>query len=134
MSEIPDFQTLDEAVEFWETHDSADLWDEMEPVAFEANLRRNLLSPNPLVLTHRPERCPRCGQIFEDTVIDYLTSNNQLVMIRAVPVLRCQGSGHVYMLEDTFGRLEELLALEEVHEVEPVTTLTVPVYSFESNN
>jgi len=135
MSEIPGFQTLDEAVEFWETHDSADAWDEMEPVIFGATLRRNLLTPNPIVLTHRPERCPRCGEMFEDSEIDYLASDNdQLVMIRAVPVLRCQGSGHVYMLENTFNGLERLLALERVHEVEPTTTLTVPVYSFESND
>ena len=28
MKNIPDFETIDEAVSFWESHDSADFWDE----------------------------------------------------------------------------------------------------------
>ncbi|MEK7325785.1 MAG: CopG family antitoxin [Chloroflexota bacterium] len=32
MSKIPDFQTLDELVEFWEDHDFADYWDELEEI------------------------------------------------------------------------------------------------------
>lgn len=35
MSKIPDFQTLDELVEFWENHDFADYWDELEEVDSE---------------------------------------------------------------------------------------------------
>ena len=30
MSRMPDFRTLDELVEFWETHDFSDYWDELE--------------------------------------------------------------------------------------------------------
>jgi len=32
MSTIPDFQTLDDLVAFWEAHDFADYWDELEEV------------------------------------------------------------------------------------------------------
>ncbi len=35
MSKIPDFNTLDELVEFWEQHDFADYWDELEEAAPE---------------------------------------------------------------------------------------------------
>lgn len=41
MKETLDFKTLDEAVEFWETHDSTDYWDDMEEVAIEVDLQRN---------------------------------------------------------------------------------------------
>jgi|CXWL01.1.fsa_nt_gi hypothetical protein len=32
MSKIPDFRTLDELVDFWEEHDFADYWDDLEEV------------------------------------------------------------------------------------------------------
>ncbi|MGQ9625970.1 MAG: aspartyl protease family protein [Anaerolineae bacterium] len=38
MGKIPDFKTLDEAVEFWETHSLADYADELEPVEVEVRL------------------------------------------------------------------------------------------------
>jgi hypothetical protein len=34
-SRIPDFATLEEEAEFWDTHDSAEFEDEWEPVEFE---------------------------------------------------------------------------------------------------
>jgi hypothetical protein len=38
---IPDqFATIEEAAEFWDTHDLADYWDLTEEVDFEVNLRR----------------------------------------------------------------------------------------------
>jgi len=38
---IPDhFASIEEAAEFWETHDLADYWDLTEEVKFEVNLRR----------------------------------------------------------------------------------------------
>ena len=36
MNRMPDFQTLDELVEFWETHDFSDYWDELEAAEPEA--------------------------------------------------------------------------------------------------
>jgi hypothetical protein len=38
---IPDqFSTIEEAAEFWDTHDLADYWDVTEEVDFEVHLRR----------------------------------------------------------------------------------------------
>jgi len=47
---IPEhFATLEEAAEFWDTHDLADYWDLTEEVDFEVNLqrRRYLVSLDP---------------------------------------------------------------------------------------
>ena len=35
MSAIPDFQTLDELVAFWDEHDFTDYWDELEEASAE---------------------------------------------------------------------------------------------------
>jgi hypothetical protein len=35
MGNIPDFQTLDQLIEFWEEHDFAEHWDEFEEVGAE---------------------------------------------------------------------------------------------------
>ncbi len=128
---IPDFQTMDEAVSFWESRDSADFWDEMEEVEFEVELRQNLLAAKPIVLAYRPERCPHCGQNFEDTRMDYLTvGSGHLLMVRDLPILRCRGNGHLFMLEETFDRLERLISLERRNKTKPVSSLTIPVYEF----
>jgi len=38
---IPEhFTTIEEAADFWDTHDLADYWDLTEEVDFEVNLRR----------------------------------------------------------------------------------------------
>jgi len=50
LARIPDFKTLDEAVEFWETHDSADYWADVEEVTFEVDRHRNLLHPRMAVV------------------------------------------------------------------------------------
>lgn len=34
------FDTLEEAAEFWESHDIADYWDQLEPVEVEIDLER----------------------------------------------------------------------------------------------
>ena len=31
-SRIPEFKTIEEEAEFWDTHDLADYWDELKPV------------------------------------------------------------------------------------------------------
>jgi YgiT-type zinc finger domain-containing protein len=130
MAKIPDFKTLDEAVEFWESHDSADYWEAMEEATFEVDLHRNLLHPRLIVLTHRPERCPRCQHELEDIVIEYVTcSDGHLTVIRDVPALRCRANGHEYILEKTLDRVEELLHLERSQQVQPEETLQVPVFS-----
>jgi YgiT-type zinc finger domain-containing protein len=129
MTKIPDFKTLDEAVEFWETHDSTGYWKDMEEVTFEVDLRRNLLHPRLVILAYRPEHCPRCQQDVEDIVIEYVTlDNGKLLVIRDVPALRCT-NGHEYILEETLDKVEQLLELEKVEKLQPTETLSVPVFS-----
>ncbi len=122
-SKIPDFKTLDEAVEFWESHDSADYWEDMEKVAFEVDLQRNLFHPKLVILTHRPEHCPRCQCDLDDVVIEYVTGDNgHPLVIRDVPALRCRVSGHEYILEKTLGDVERLLGLEKTLKLQPSET------------
>ena len=98
MEKIPDFKALDEAVEFWESHDSTDYLDDMEEVEFEVDLHQNLLHPKLVVLTHRPNRCPRCRHDLDNIMIEYITWNKgHLLIIRDVPTLRCRVNGHEYI-------------------------------------
>lgn len=41
-SSISQARTYEEIGEFWDTHSTADYWDQMEPVEFEINLRANM--------------------------------------------------------------------------------------------
>ncbi len=130
MAKIPDFKTLDEAVEFWEVHDSADYWEDMEEVTFEIALHQNLFHPKLIVLTHLPEYCPRCQHDLDDTVIEYVARNNgHLLVIRDVPALRCRANGHEYILQKTLDDVERLLALEKTRKLQPSETIQVPVFS-----
>jgi hypothetical protein len=133
MANIPEFDTLDEAVEFWETHDTSDYWEDMEEVEFQVDLHRNLFHPNLIVLTHRPEHCPSSQQDFEDVVIEYVASSNEhLVIIRDVPALQCREDGKKYILEETLDKVEHLLELGQEEKVQPSQMLTVPVFSFKA--
>jgi YgiT-type zinc finger domain-containing protein len=134
MAKIPDFETLDQVVEFWETHDTADYWEEMEEVTFEVDLHKNLLHPGLIVLSHRPEHCPGSDQTFEKIVIEYVASaDGRLVVIRDVPVLLCRQSGKKYILEETLDKVEHLLALEKEARVQPNEVLEVPVFSLKAS-
>lgn len=131
MKNIPNFETIDEAVFFWESHDSADFWDEMEEVEFDVELRRNLLGAQPAILAYRPPNCPQCEKEFEEVQIEYLLNDSgRLLMVRDLPVLRCQGDGHLFVLEETIDRLEQLMILEGRNQIKPVASLTIPVYEF----
>jgi hypothetical protein len=124
---------LEEAVEFRESKDSADYWESMEEAAFEVDLHRNLLHPRLVVLTHRPDYCPRCQNDLDDVVIEYVVWNNRhLVVIRDVPALRCC-TGHEYILENTLDRIEHLLGLEEAEKLHPTETIQVPVFSLKTS-
>ena len=130
MAQIPDFKTLDEAVEFWESQDSADYWQDMEEAAFEVDLYRNLLHPKLVVLTQRPAHCPRCRHDLEDVVIEYVVwDKDQLLIIRDVSALRCRGNGHEYILEKTLDQIERLLDLERTQQLHATETIHVPVFS-----
>lgn len=133
MEKIPEFETLDEAVEFWESHDTADYWEELEEVRFEVDLYQNLLHPDLMVLTHRPEHCPGSEQYFEDIWIEYVTlADRRLLVIRDVPVLLCRESGKKYILEETLDKVEQLFALEKEAKVQPSEVLEVPVFSLKA--
>ena len=133
MAKIPEFETLDEAVEFWESHDSTDYLEDMEEAEFEVDLRKNLLHPKLIVLTHRPEQCPRCQSDLDEIIIEYVTSDNgRLVVIRDVPALRCQVNGHEYILGKTLDEIDHLLELEKKEQLEPTTTLNIPVFSLKT--
>ncbi len=133
MAKIPEFKTLDEAVEFWESHDSADYWEDTEEVQFEVELYQNLVHPKLIVLTHRPEHCPRCQHKLNDIIIEYVVSDDErLLVIRDVPALRCQINGHQYILEKTLAEVEHLLELEKKEKLQPTATLNVPVFSLKT--
>ena len=133
MAKIPEFETLDEAVEFWETHDSTDYWEDLEEVQFDVDLHKNLLHPKLIVLTHHPEQCPRCQHDLDDIIIEYVTSvDGRLLVIRDVPALRCQVNGHEYILEKTLDEVGHLLDLQKKEQVQPTTTLNVPVFSLKT--
>ena len=120
---------LDEAVEFWETHDSADYWAELEEVTFDVDLHQNLLHPRLVILTHRPERCPRCQRELEEVTIEsVLWNKGHLWVFRDVPALRCL-NGHEYILEKTIDRIEYLLNPEKTQQVQPTDMIRVPVFS-----
>jgi hypothetical protein len=129
MKKTLDFETLDEEVEFWESHSSADYWNDMERVEFDVDLHRNLLHPKLVFLADHPAQCPRCHHDLEETIIQYVTfDNGHLVIIRDVPVLRCQANGHEYMLEKTLDQVEQLLNLEKTQKLRPDEMLHVPVF------
>jgi hypothetical protein len=67
MTKAFDFKNTDEEVEFRESNDSAEYWDEMEEADFQVDLHQNLLHPRLVFLTHQPEHCPRCQQELEHT-------------------------------------------------------------------
>lgn len=133
MEKIPDFKTLDKAVEFWESHDTSNYWDELEEVSFEVDLYKNLIYPDLIVLSHRPEHCPGGEGDFEDVIIEYVTlAHGRLLVIRDVPVLQCRGSGKKYILEKTLDAVEQLLSLEKQAKLQPNELLEVPVFSLKS--
>ena len=133
MAKPLDFKTVEEEVEFWETHSSADYWDEMEKVEFEVDLHRNLLHPKLIFIVDQPTQCPRCKQDLEETEIQYVTwHNGHLVIIRDVPVLRCRANGHEYMLEKTLDQVEQLLKLERTQKLQPAETIHVPVFKLKT--
>jgi hypothetical protein len=129
MTTTPDFKTLDEEVEFWESHDSSEYWDEMEEAEFAVDFHHNLLYPRLVFLTEQPARCPRCHNDLVSAAIQYVTwSNGHLVVIRDVPIFRCRVNGHEYMLENTLDQVEELLKLEKAKMLRPTDTIPVPVF------
>ncbi len=129
MAKPLEFETVDEEVAFWETHSTADYWDDMEKVEFDVDRHRNLLHPKLVFIADQPAQCPRCRHDLEETVIQYaVLHDGRLVMIRDVPALRCRVNGHEYMLEKTLDQIEQVLALEKAQKLRPEEMLRVPVF------
>jgi len=118
-----------ELAEDWDARDTAEDLEASEEVDFEVDLRRNLLHPRLVTLTHRPGVCPRCAGELRDVAIEYMTSDgHRLLVIRDVPALHCQRHGHEFLLEETLDRLESLIELEQAERVQPEETLNIPVF------
>ncbi|KAA0227844.1 hypothetical protein EDS67_14870 [candidate division KSB1 bacterium] len=129
MAEVPQFETVDDEVEFWETHSTADYWDDMEKAEFQLEPHRNLLHPKLIFLADRPARCPRCHHEVDEVFIQFVAmQDGRLVMIRDVPALRCRVNGHEYMLERTLDQVEHVLNLENLQKLRPAEMLHVPVF------
>jgi len=49
---IPDFKTIGEFQEFWDSHDLSDYWEKLEEVSFAVDIRRrkNLVAVDPELL------------------------------------------------------------------------------------
>ncbi len=118
-----------ELAEEWEARDTTEDPEGSKHVEFDVDLRRNLLHPRLTTLTHRPSACPKCGSELRDLTIEYMTRDDQrLVVIRDVPVLRCRNQGHEFLLETTLDRLESLIVLEQQEQVQPESMLQIPVF------
>ncbi len=129
MSKPLEFETVKEEVEFWETHSTADYWNEMEKVEFKADRHRNLLHPKLIFIAKQPAHCPRCRHDLEETAIQYVALHEgRLVIIRDAPALRCRVHGHEFMLEKILDQVENVLALEHTQNLRPTEILHVPVF------
>ena len=125
-------QEIDDArklAEEWEAREATEDLAASDVIEFEVDLRRDLLHPRLVVLTHQPETCPRCGGELRDVAIEYMTRiQSGLVVIRDVPVLRCLSQGHEFLLETTLDRLEALIEPRQTERVEPKEMLQIPVF------
>lgn len=132
MTKLPDFNSVDEEVKFWEEHDSAEYWEELEESDFEVELRSNLLHPRLAVLANEPEGSAGESLALEPITIEYVTQHNgHLIIIREVPAYYSAPAGREYILEETLDQIERLLELEQTDKVKPVDTVQVPVFDLE---
>lgn len=132
MAKLPDFNSVDEEIKFWEKHDSAEYWEELEESDFEVDLHSNLLHPRLVVLAHEPEGSYGESLKLEPIVIEYVTQHDgRLVIIRDVPAYYSATTGREYILEAKLDQIERLLELEQTNKVKPVDTLQVPVFDLE---
>jgi hypothetical protein len=68
---IPEMNSYDEVVEFWETHSLADYWDETEPAEFEIDpnaRRRYLVAVDPELLQRAQKMAQSRGLSTESLV------------------------------------------------------------------
>ncbi|MCL4867374.1 MAG: BrnA antitoxin family protein [Anaerolineae bacterium] len=133
MSKLPEFKTIAEEVAFWESHSTADYWDESEIVHFDVDVYHNLLGDDPTILLEKSDYCPRCQQSLVHVSLEYLTQNHgHLVSVRDVPAYQCD-KGHIYMMAETFDLLLDLLEKENQQRIIPVEILHVPVFHLQQS-
>lgn len=114
MEKLPDFETLDEEIAFWESQDSSPYFKDMKEESFDVKLHKNLLHPKLVVLNQKPEHCPRCRNHLERVEIEYVAwKKGKIVVIQNVPAFRCPAFRHEYILESTLDRIENLFTLEK---------------------
>ena len=76
--------------------------------------------------------CPLCGSEMTDKIIDYGDwDDSHLLVVRHVPVRKCQASGHRFFQARVARALERLFELDRQHKLEPVETMEVPVVKLE---
>jgi hypothetical protein len=107
--ELPRMTREEEAV-FWETHSSADYWDESEPVEIESG-------PQPR------NTCPVCGRILLSRFVDVNISGGRAVLKR-VRELYCPKEHEVRLAPET---QRVVRAVEAVLNLAPGQATLIPV-------
>jgi len=131
MSKIPEFKTLEEEVNFWESNSSADYWNEFEEVEIEIDLFTNKLNPRPFILAKKPDTLKNPWGDLESILTQYFTNiSNNLLVIQDVPAYRSLSTGREYILEAVADKMESLLAVERNKDLEPLEFIQVPVFSY----
>lgn len=128
MAKIPDFDTLQDAAEFWDTHDSTEYLDDMEEIDVEVNIRRNIFYPKTIILSERPSTCVLCKSDLIERRIQYgHWHNERLLIINHVPIFECSQSRHMFLLAEIAEQIDQLLDLDEHQQLKPTTMMSVPV-------
>lgn len=128
MAKIPDFETRQDAAEFWDTHDSTEYLDDMEEIDVEVNLRRNIFYPKTIILSERPSTCVLCNSDLIERRIQYgHWHNERLLIINHVPIFECSQNCHMFLLAEIAEQIDQLLDLDEHHKLNPTTMMSVPV-------
>ena len=68
---VPSFQSIDEAVDFFDTHDMGDYWDELPAASFEVQIKkRTRLVPIDQELMNMLDKIAQSKRISAESLID----------------------------------------------------------------
>ena len=98
MAKIPEFKSVKEAAEFWDTHDTTEYFDDMEDAELSVKGEQSL-SP----------RCEHCGDILLSRYIDLDILDGALALHNARQ-LYCRRCGHTIRLAPETEALVEALS------------------------
>ena len=125
---LPAFKSVNDEVEFWETHSLADYWDEFEEVRIDVALRHEQPSPQIVTLARAATTCPIDRSKLLMTVMDYSGwSAGRLLLVRRVPVLECEERGQRFFTPATARRVKRVFENDRKGRLEPDETMLVPV-------